>query len=68
MNTQMTKTKLTAIFNLWAKNYSEDPDNFWEKILDKDGNPIESYGEACAEYFSKLELEFNTSQIKKEYV
>jgi len=45
--------KLAQIFNLWAKRYSENPEEF-SKILDEDGQPIEDYGQKCSIYFEKL--------------
>jgi len=46
-------TTLSAIFNLWAKNYSENPEE-WLEILDDNGQPVEDYGECCARYFKVL--------------
>lgn len=55
----MNKTQLAAIFNLWALRYSENPETFWDKILDENGKPVQDYGDACAEYFSQLSEEIN---------
>lgn len=47
---------LASIFDEWQKRYLEQPDAFAE---------IEGvgYGKACAEYFSKLALEFNGREL-----
>ena len=61
---------LVTTFNTWNKRYAENPDSF-SNSLDKDGNPIEDYGECCAIYFQKLWLELlgdvEAIKISKEY-
>jgi len=41
------------IFNEWNKRYSKNPGDFSDP-LDKDGKPIDDYGESCAFYFQKI--------------
>jgi hypothetical protein len=55
---QSKKNGLAKIFNEWARRYADDPKSFSE-ILDGDGNPIDDYGDRCAEYFCKLEAEMD---------
>jgi excisionase family DNA binding protein len=45
--------RMAAIFNEWARRYSENPDEFGE-VFDGDGNPLEDYGKCCAAYFRKI--------------
>jgi hypothetical protein len=56
INEDISFSKLAAIFNLWNKKYANDPDSFSD-CLDKNGSPIEDYGENCAVYFQELSNE-----------
>lgn len=58
--TIVTHKRLADIFNEWNKRYSENPDDF-KNNLNKDGKPLEDYGECCADYFEKLAKKFNES-------
>lgn len=44
---------MAAVFNEWARRYSEDPMSF-DPILNEDGTPVEDYGQSCAIYFEQL--------------
>lgn len=45
--------RMAMIFDEWARLYAINPNEFGG-ILDKDGNPVEGYGEGCAIYFAKI--------------
>lgn len=59
---QTTIARMTAIFNEWAKRYADDPASF-DEILDKDGRPVEDYGERCALYFIQLATEMDEAGL-----
>ncbi len=52
--------RIAAIFNEWARRYSENPSEFG-KILDAEGKPVTEYGECCALYFEKIANEMKVS-------
>jgi hypothetical protein len=52
----ISKQQMAAVFNEWAKRYSETPDAFGE-ILDENGKPVTDCGDVCAEYFSQIAKE-----------
>jgi len=58
----ITRERMTMIFNEWAKRYSESPDEFSD-ILDDEGNPVSDYGENCAIYFEKLANEMDNNGL-----
>ncbi len=58
----MTKECISKIFNEWAKRYAENPSEF-NDILDKDGNPVEDYGDKCAIYFEQLAIEMDAKKV-----
>lgn len=54
--------RMAAIFNEWAKRYSESPEEF-TGILDGDGKPFEDYGQRCAAYFDLLADEMDSKGV-----
>ena len=52
----ISNKNLAAIFNEWAKRYSENP-NIFGLILDDNGQPISDYGEKCSKYIQLLNKE-----------
>jgi hypothetical protein len=57
---ETTQKRMAAIFNEWAKRYSENPDQF-DEILDSNGKPVTDYGERAANYFTKLAQEMDAA-------
>lgn len=53
-------TRMAAIFNEWARRYSESPDSFGD-VLGPDGKPVEDYGQRCATYFEQISRELYPS-------
>jgi hypothetical protein len=53
---------MAAIFNEWAKRYSENPDAFGP-IFDDEGKPVTDYGVRCARYFKKVADEMDSKGI-----
>ena len=41
--------RMALAFDEWALRYARAPEEF-DNILDKDGKPVEGYGERCAVY------------------
>jgi hypothetical protein len=58
----VTMKRIAGIFNEWNKRYAENPDNFGD-TLDKNGNPIEDYGERCAVYFTRIAAELDEQKL-----
>ena len=57
-----TETRMTMIFNAWARRYAEKPEDFSE-ILDKHGKPVEDYGECAMRYFCKIAKEMDEAGL-----
>ncbi len=57
-----TQTRMTTIFNEWARRYAENPKE-WGNILGKDGEPVTDYGERCTLYFYKLAEEMDKAKL-----
>ncbi len=55
----ITPQRMAAVFNEWARRYSEATDKF-DNILDADGKPITDYGLRCAIYFQEIADEMDT--------
>lgn len=56
------QTRMTMIFDEWARRYSVDP-NEWPSILDENGQPIKEYGEQCAAYFTEIAKEMDEQNL-----
>lgn len=56
--TEIRHARMAAIFNEWARRYSEAPEEFGD-ILDENGKPVEDYGELCTHYFEKISREMD---------
>lgn len=54
---------MIAIFNEWAKRYSENPEHFCDTILDENGKPVEDYGWDCYHYFTKIADEMDEAGL-----
>ena len=52
----MDKKLIAQIFNIWAKEYADNPEKF-SAILDANGQPIQTYGDDCADTFERIRLE-----------
>ena len=52
---------MALVFNEWAARYAKDPESFGP-ILDADGNPVEDYGEQCAECFDRIAREMDEAK------
>jgi hypothetical protein len=61
-----TETRMTMIFNEWARRYAENPDD-WSEILDDDGNPFDDYGESAMRTFTKIAKEMDDSGLLPAY-
>jgi hypothetical protein len=61
-----TETRMTMIFNEWARRYAENPDD-WSEILDDDGNPFDDYGESAMRIFTKITKEMDDSGLLPAY-
>ena len=59
---EITIARMAAIFNEWARRFSEKPDEFKE-ILDADGKADASYGEGAAHYFNKIAEEMDAAGV-----
>lgn len=57
---EITKARMAAVFNEWARRFAENPDEFAE-ILDADGKADASYGDCAAHYFNKIAEEMDAN-------
>ena len=61
-NRQIYETRMTSIFNEWAKRYADNPDQFGE-ILGEDGRPVSDYGELCMHYFCEIAKDMDAAGL-----
>jgi hypothetical protein len=61
-----TETRMTMIFNEWARRYAEKPDD-WSEILDEEGKPFNDYGESAMRTFCKIAKEMDDSGLLPTY-
>lgn len=50
---EITNARMSAIFNEWARQYAESPEDFG-KILDANGRPLPDYGSECTAEFNRI--------------
>lgn len=55
----ITKIRMEAIFNEWARQYAENPESFSE-ILDENGNAVDDYGKEATFCFCRIANELDT--------
>ena len=58
--------RMALAFDEWALRYARAPEEF-DNILDKDGKPVEGYGERCAVYFTQLLNEMDANNELPRY-
>jgi len=56
----IVKRRMSAIFNEWARRYSEAPGTF-SNILGADGKPVANYGDSCVIYFHRIAGEMDAN-------
>lgn len=53
-----TDTRMTMIFNEWARRYAAAPESFGD-VLDESGKPVEDYGARSTHYFNLIAEEMD---------
>lgn len=58
----ITKEEITLVFDVWARNYAENPDVF-DDMMDINGNLVQDYGERAAELFLRIYDELFSGEL-----
>lgn len=59
---EITRTRMSRIFNEWARRYAAAPDEFTD-ILDHRGQPFDDYGDEAAATFQKIANEMDAAGL-----